>query len=386
MAGSPKSVERNWAGVMVPAFLVLALLADGLSRFMSLDRFCIRAWEAMTRNAFTEGGVPLEPSKHFERDRSFGDLAAMSNRREVRDYHREVFTTDKFGYRNLEPFSREHPPDAILIGTSFSVGCGVSDDETLAVRLSARTGRRIYNGAGSPPSPAQARTIADRFGLQHGTVLYEWLEPAGFPVRPAPPSRAKQLCYDRLGLACLRLKGWLSASPVAIVSRRAYHWLEDDVWLPNTPAASWPPVPVGGAPMLFSEQGGVPCPDVTAEHARDFFRWFRDSLGGLDLFMILVPSKIIVYGPLIDPHRQAPDAGGAQSCFVTMTRALNELGIPYVNLSDPLQRAAREALARGKLLYFRGDTHWNPAGIDVAAQIVGQAWSSSDHGGVRRGP
>src|SRR5262249_254075 len=126
MALPPQRFGRNWAGVMVPGILVLALLADGLSRFMSLDRFCIRAWEAMIGNGFWGGGVPLEPSKRYETDRAFGDLASASNRAELREYHREVFTSDEFGYRNLVRFSPESPPDALLTGTSFSIGCGVS--------------------------------------------------------------------------------------------------------------------------------------------------------------------------------------------------------------------------------------------------------------------
>jgi hypothetical protein len=63
-----------------------------------------------------------------------------------------------------------------------------------------------------------------------------------------------------------------------------------------------------------------------------------------------------------------------------MRRALAELGIPYVDLTEPLRTAAREALARHQLLYFRGDTHWNADGIDVAAQIIADAWSASETG------
>ena len=63
MSASPKTFRRNWAGLIVPAILLLALVADGLTRFMSLDRFTIRSWEAMTRNVFTEGGVPHVPMR-----------------------------------------------------------------------------------------------------------------------------------------------------------------------------------------------------------------------------------------------------------------------------------------------------------------------------------
>jgi hypothetical protein len=267
---------------------------------MSLDAFTIRAWEAMTRNVFTEGGIPLEPSKHYENDRSYGDLAALSNRHELREYHREVFTSDRLGYRNLDNFSQQNPPDAILVGTSFSVGCGVSDDETLAARLAARTDKRIYNGAGSPPSPDQVSTIARRFGLSRGTVFYELLEINRLPPRPLAPSRSSRLRLEKLGAACLRLKGWMSVSPVQVISRRAYRWLQDDRWLTNSPAALSVPALVDGRRMLFSEGGAVTCPEVTTEQARDYLRWFRDGLGNLQLFVLMVPRKFSVYGALSD--------------------------------------------------------------------------------------
>jgi hypothetical protein len=370
--------ERNWAGITVPAVLLLALVADGLSRFMSLDPFSIRSWEAMTRNASTVGGIPFEPSKHYENDRAFGDAANVANRRDLREYHREVFTSDEFGYRNLGGFSRENPPDSILVGTSFGVGCGVSDDQTLSARLGARIGRRIYNAAGGPIAPGQIETIARRFGLQRGTVFYELAEARGFPSRPGPIPRADRICLDRLGLACLYIKGWMLISPMEILSRRAYHGLENDEWLPNTPASGALIHFVNGAPMLFSEDRVTVCPEVSARRAREYFQWLRDSLDGFDLFMILVPSKFTVYSPLTELGSRLPAEAGSEGCFVKMSRALDDLRIPYVNLTAPLREAARDAVARGQLLYFRGDTHWNPAGIDVAANVISQAWSAAD--------
>ncbi len=377
MEEAPRKPPRNWAGFIVPVALLLGFLADGLARFTSLDHVSIRAWEAMSRNAFNEGGIPFEPSKRYESDRAYGDLAAFSNRHEQREYHREVFTADALGYRNVDRFSKERPPDAILIGSSFSVGCGVSDDQTLAVRLAAHTGQRIYNGAGSPPSPEQALAIARRFGLDHGTVFYELLGELGFPSDPRPPARWRQKCVDRLGRACLYLKGWLSVSPLEVASRQVYRWLEDDVWLPNHLASDMVPQLVGGIPMLFAIEG-EDCPGVSPEHARHYFQSFRDRLGSLELFVILVPSKDVVYGPMIDPRPATlPGAVVGERCFATIGRALHTTGIDYIDLTAPLEAAAREALARHELLYFRGDTHWNAAGIELAAQIVAQAWSAA---------
>jgi hypothetical protein len=366
---------RNWAGIVVPAVLALALLGDGLARFASLDRFTVRAWEAMTRNGSAESGIPFEPSKRYENDRAYGDQATSHNRVEMRDYHREVFTSDRFGFRNLEPFSREHAPNAILVGTSFSVGCGVSDDETLAVRLGARTGLRIYNGAGTPSSPDYIRTIAQRFGVERGTVFLELLGGVGYPSFPAgPPSRLNAACLAHLGSACLYAKGWLWVSPLEIVSHRSYRWFQDDRWLPNTPAAELPPTFVGGVPLLYDKQP-LDCPEIAPDAARVFFSRFRAEVAPLDPFVFLLPSKFMVYSPLAASGPKAPLGTPAGSCFAVMRRAMDELGVRYIDLTTPLQEAARDALARKQLIYFGGDNHWNPAGIDLAARLIAEAWA-----------
>jgi hypothetical protein len=375
MASFTRQTERNWAGLIVPAVLLLALLADGLSRFLPLDHFSIRAWEAMTRNGSMEAGIPFEPLKRYESNRAFGDQASRSNHRQFRDYHHEVFTSDQFGFRNPQAFSPANPPDALLVGSSFSVGCGVSDNETLAVRLGEKTGQKVYNAAGMLTSPEEIATIVRRFGMQRGTVFFELLAGLGFPTPPVPISPQKRMCIDRLGLTCLRIKGWALISPLGIISQRAYRWFEDDAWLPNVLGGSSVPTLVDGIPILMSHEDFT-CPGVSAESAREYFRSFREGLGDLDLFVVLTPSKSMVYGPLSDGGPWGLEGAASENCFAVMTRALNDAGVPYIDLTDPMRLAAKDALSRNELLYFAGDTHWNAAGIDVAAKLVGQTWSA----------
>jgi hypothetical protein len=389
-ADPPRRSTRNWAGWVLPLALLFALVADGASRFLSLDGLAIRSWEAMSRNAFTEGGVPFEPSRHYDNPHASGDLAASTNQPRFREYRREIFTTDAAGYRNASAFSPAHPPDAIVVGTSFSVGSGVSDDQTLPVRLGMLTGTRIYNAAGGTPSPERIRALARVLGMKKGgSVILEILEPNGFPERPHPVARLHQECVSRLGSTCLRLKGWLRASPLRIVVQRFYHRLEeDDVWLPNAASEGLMPVPrlSNGTAMLFSERGPTSCPDITDEAARDYFRWFRDELPGFQLLVIFVPGKYSVYGELSDlprrpasnapiaPFAQGARAAGAEPCRERIAAAVHALGIPFVDVTEPLRRAARERLASGEYLYFLDDTHWNGHGIDVAARALAARW------------
>ena len=368
---TPRSTgsSRDWTGTLVPLVLVIGLVADGASRFLSLDVLAIRAWEAMSRNAFMEGGVPFEPSKHYVNDRSSGDLAAATNQPAFREYRREEFTSDAWGYRNATTFAPDNPPDAILVGTSFSVGSGVSDDETLAAQLGRLTHSRIYNAAGGAPVPERIRSIAERLGMKKGTVILELLESNGVPGSPPPTPRLHQVCMSRLGTRCLTLKGWLRASPVKIATQRAYRKLENDLWLPN-PSANTVSVhrfPEGDA-MLIPPGTNFRCRADSEEGAVTFFRSLQAGLPGLDLFVVLVPEKASVYG---DPlSLVAP----SERCLTHMGRALASLSIPYVDLSDRLRDAARAETSPGHRLFFLDDTHWNRFGIGTAATMIALHW------------
>ena len=50
--------------------------------------------------------------------------------------------------------------------------------------------------------------------------------------------------------------------------------------------------------------------------------------------------------------------------LAAIAQGLDAAGVPVVNLMPVFQ----EATARGERLYWRDDTHWNDAGIRLAAE------------------
>ena len=103
-------------GKLAPAILVLAMIADAGLRFVPLHQLAFRAWEA-ARTPFENTGNPFEPDFHYHNRRAYGDLANLGNRPDLREFHDETFTSDRFGFRNPPEF--DHPPCAILAGSSF---------------------------------------------------------------------------------------------------------------------------------------------------------------------------------------------------------------------------------------------------------------------------
>ena len=97
-------------------------------------------------------------------------------------------------------------------------------------------------------------------------------------------------------------------------------------------------------------------------------RAYRDAVSarGLRFVAVLAPSKYAVYAPWL-PGARAP---GDAPYLDRLERSLRDDGVEVVNLRSPLVAAAGDALGRGELLFHRDDTHWNAAGVEVAARAI----------------
>src|SRR5690242_5529084 len=107
-------------GFLSPLVLLgLGLLEVGL-RLLPAETFTYRAWEAVTADPVF--GAPFGPLHAYTNPATYGDLAALGNLPYAREFRSEHFTTDRLGYRNPPELAEGAPVDAILLGTSFSVG------------------------------------------------------------------------------------------------------------------------------------------------------------------------------------------------------------------------------------------------------------------------
>jgi hypothetical protein len=378
-------------GFTLPLIVILVAVADVGLRFMPIGPLAFRGWEVASR--FGEEGS-LERNVRFRTDRSYGELAALGNLPDLRQYRPETFTTDALGYRN-PPDLVSRPVDAILVGSSFSVGLGVADDQMPSVQISEESGLAVYNASllWQNVNIDRIRAVTAELDMDNGLVILEWLERNDVPPpRHAPPPHR---CYRVLGKAgldgvCARARGLLDVSPLKILAQRAVRALQDDAVLPNLFAASVVQARLrNGDPILFlaedveefeqhraeeahaRELGGPPRAD---QAEADYIRWLRDVLreDGLDLLVALVPHKYSVYQPLLDG---TGDPAGPPTPYLTYLEAeIRRVGVPVVNLSAPLRGAAAAALERGEYVYWRDDAHWNAEGIGIAAREIARAW------------
>jgi len=110
-------------------------------------------------------------------------------------------------------------------------------------------------------------------------------------------------------------------------------------------------------PLLAPEENAAPIVKMVAQLAAKF----RER--GATLVVLLVPEKEQIHARALPLADQAALADGDR-LLAEIAQGLEAAGVPAVNLM-PTFRAATD---RGQRLYWRDDTHWNDAGIRLAAE------------------
>jgi len=373
MRTSKSAPALGQIGHLIPRLLLAVGLLDLGLRFIPVEPLTFRAWEALTR--YRPPGAAFEPNRHYENDRAYGDIAAMGNLPEVRQYRREVFSTDAFGFRNAVHVATA-AVSTILIGDSFAVGSGVSDDETLSAQLTALSGCPVYNAASEEPNPDPDRIVsmARRLGMPRGLVIHLYSEDRDLPRIPASRKRRVTAVLASMPPSLAGFVGWVrglaTVSPLQIGSERVMKAIEDGKILPNSYAGRVVRRTLeNGDPILF-RAAHVEDFYTRRPASADYWTWLAAELrdARLDLLVLLVPGKYTVYRPhLIDDERRG---NGGGDYLDRLEGELRPAGIPVLNLTPVFRARAADALRHGQYLYWRDDIHWNADGIALAALAV----------------
>lgn len=309
---------------------------------------------------------------------TYGDLADISGRRDWREERRVKFVTDAYGFRNEPPSGGEEARalDVIVLGDSFGVAAGTSQEETLSSLLARDYGLSVYNlsVSGDNPQHEYANLLLEGKRLkarQEARVL--WLIFAGndldeqfYPELEKPQPRWPGL-FARLadGFSDFR-----SRSPVRRI-------------LPPRPSAGLVVEQkfVDGRSVLFY----APYVERVGRAAEEVRRHLnierlKATLGAMErlagerrlkVAVALVPSKEEVYSWALD-GTPPWSVGKEPSGFSEVLRELCEQhGFRFLDLKPTLVEESRRVFEEsGALLWWRDDTHWNGTGQRVAAVSV----------------
>ncbi len=309
--------------------------------------------------------------------RAYGDLAAPGDR-QSREYRTIRFVTDDFGFRN-EPPDRHAPTrdlDVVILGDSFGVGIGTTQERTWATILRRAYGLEVYN-LSMPGSPwheyVNLAIESSRLRMRKGTVVIWALFPANDLDEPyyhldlgrlpwrGPVGELRQSLRtfrERSPLRDLAIRLRLSSDPHLVIARD-----------------------FGGGRLLFLSDYTRARERTRQDiQAHPNFRAFVETFGAVvrlaalkqvTLAVLVVPSKEEVYawvldeGPPWSTHR-------TPSAFSSLVEEMStRAGLPFLDLKPFLIDASKAAFAdSGQLLWWRDDSHWNDRGHATVAALV----------------
>ncbi|MEM7410083.1 MAG: hypothetical protein AAF430_07620 [Myxococcota bacterium] len=352
----------NDARRFVLVFLALwtALGAVSLVRFDAPE---FRAWEHL-----------YDPDQHrFAPERrivmqEIGDLGYRTWNRAWQAPRDTAFTTDRFGYRNLEA---ETHPRIVVIGDSYVAGAGLSDDETVTARLSAALGVPVYNFAGENLNAPALFLREPRFGRQPPDVVI-WAPVArGIAPRPLffrPPDEAEPGLFESVQTAGAAVEA--SLGRVAERLNRDNGLVRESRFALQGALARW-----RGDPLLRTLPSGeqVLALDLvdqgltTPPEARDVAQCIEMVAAlshvlrqaGVRFVFSPVPESGTIYPELFpEAERRARPTPPFLEQLLAGVRAR---GVEVVDLSRAFEAS------RWPYLYLPDDSHWNARATQLAA-------------------
>lgn len=302
---------------------------------------------------------------------------------------------DRHGFVN-ESYREEAVPDVVVVGDSFMTVGRV--DDVFAMQLAAHSGLFVYNRALMGHGPFLSvenflddprfqmnpprfliwgfaeREVAGKFfnrfyyGIQ---ARVSRVESRDEQKRKAPPS-VRRLIVHWDSFSPDRLQHSLPASSLLAESSQ-WVWNRIRYFLFRKINPDLIPVDdVLGESMLFyryhvdaltlSEESHEP--DTVVKAIVELNRLCR--IRGMQLVVVLIPEKEQVYRNWLPDWSVPPDGTLPPSILWTIESSLKSQDVRVVNLLPVFDNATKQ----GRRVYWRDDTHWNPAGVNLAAEQV----------------
>lgn len=376
---------RGWVGVWLAVWL-LVVAGDWVAR-LSLFRWQDQWLPVRKSSASTGTGGGAARSQLIPAQTGAGLTQMLPGTRlatRYAEFHPQiVLPMDAWGYVNSSEMATG-TCSVLMVGDSFMVSLGT---QTVAQVLGEIGHIGVYNHArrGSGPFLELRRFIAsDRFdppprvvvwnltARELGAPLFQrqavqaWFDRT-LAVDAQPSTAAPRILWDHLAPAALRTS-WPNTSLAAYAARQAWRHIEWQVF------REWPTDVLGAddpqfGPMLFYGENLRVLPLLTPEaDAPPIVRTvaavaegLRDR--GITLVVLLVPEKEQIHARALPLEQQQALARGPE-LLAAITAGLTSNGVPVMNLLPVFEAAT----AQGQRLYWRDDTHWNDAGIRLAAE------------------
>ena len=345
------------AGSIVGVLLALNLV---LPYFMQTTYY--RPYERL-RKIHSRGFRRYAPNQDVVVERSHGDLLAVGFRhpevQELKQTRSLQFVTDRYGYRNTTVLPEY---DLILIGDSFVAGNGNSQDDTISEAL-GKHGLRSYNlgHAGNIAEYIRSFQSADKEMEVSGRRIVFVFEGNDF--------RGRDYCVDEIAFF-VRLRRYHRLLRELHISRfiSAISSKFSIVAADTSPAITVKALPDGRKMGFFNEYLNAALEtSFNGKCLENLLQRAEDAIA----MLVFIPTKARTYSFLFEDPQS--NLNGVSIYSRESSRIAAKLGIPYLDLTEPLRTRSMSLLPAGKLTFWRDDSHWNPEGIRAAADVIALA-------------
>lgn len=302
------------------------------------------------------------PNQEVTIEAAHGDLVALGSRHpeanEIREGRKLEFRADAHGYRD---YANGAAPRSILVGDSFVVGNGNTQEHNLSFLLQEQ---------GIP-----------NYNLGHNGDIAEYLAALANARVEMRLATTPALLFAFEGNDFAQVNYCIPAE-TGVGRIRDLHRAVKEMHLARFLAALAANLGATGrdaAPLirvLESKPGGPKVGfleeyiDVATRSTYDaacLENAFANRTQGL-MGIVFIPVKARVYSQLF---AEAPDALRGESVYARELRAIAaRLRIPFIDLTEPLRKAAAAGISRNEFVYWRDDTHWNVNGMRAAVAAI----------------
>ncbi len=336
--------------------------------------------ELVRRDVHYPGLSHYVPNARSER-LTFGDLAAMSGDPRHRASRNEIFQTDERGFRN-SPNALSSPVKLVIVGDSFGMGLGSSQDETWASLLE-KEGRPLYNLSMPATCPmhgaARLSLTIKSLHLSEGATIVVPLY-IGNDLEECAEAAEQNISGRRVsGWRSLRiaLQDYRSRSPLRQLGMRLiYRWVFAD------PVVSVSELPDGKQMLFYKPHTQAANLSVATVEQEPNFQRLTSSLKSIhalasenraSTLVVIIPTKEEIYGWILREEPLENDLSQSSGLARAVQSFCDSEKIPWIDLRPALAEEAKTIWEKGELLWWTDDSHWNSQGHQTAARLISQA-------------
>ncbi len=367
---------------MIIASTSIALcIADSAIRLFAGHLVYYRAHSELLRRDIQHPGLGhYLPNSRSDRS-TFGDLAAMSGVPSHRVSRREVFETDARGFRNTTNEDQK-PFDLVVIGDSFGMGLGSTQEETWTSILK-KQGRSLYN-LSLPATCAvhgATRLALDLPSLpltQDATILVPVY--VGNDLEECTEETERILTgQPASGLTSLKIAvdDYRSRSPLRqLAMRLVYRWLFAD------PVVTTRELPDGRNVLFYKPHVRAARLSVSEVEHNPNFSVVTRALQKIQadaqhhhasMLVVILPAKEEVYSWIFREEPLDNSSQTSSGLAMALQAFCASHSMRCLDLTSQFKNEAYTAFTNGKLLWWTDDSHWNHSGHEVAARLIAQA-------------